>query len=146
MSRKRKLKPGVKKFLTLVKRLIVLILLVGIGLTVYAMLEPADNNATPITADYTLIKENSRSVYIVRSADDVVIVPSIVISYATNKNYIAVRHTEVPASDDIKPDFTKYSYWLISPGSSTPTGPLTDEQFSAAIADKNLNFDEWTGT
>lgn len=146
MSRKRKLKPGVRKFLTLIKRLILLILLIGIGLTVYAMLEPADNNATPITSDYTLIKENSRSVYIVRSTDNVVIIPSIVISYATDKNYIAVRHTEVPASDDIKPDFTKYSYWLISPDSSTPTGPLTDEQFSATTTDKNLNFAEWIGT
>lgn len=143
---KRKLKKPIRNLLIWSRRLIILMVALGIGLTVYGLIEPEDNGGTRITRDYQLVKENSRSAYIMRESDNLVLVPSIVISYSVCDNYIAARRTDVPETTDTKPDFTEFTYWLIDTKNNTTTGPLTDEDFTAACTKNKLSFDTWLGT
>lgn len=146
---KRKLKKPVKNFLIWTRRLICLIILLGIGLTVYGLIEPEDNGATPIVGGYQLIKESSRSAYIQHttdSGDKETVIPSIVISYSVSDNFIAARQTEVPESADTKPDFTTFTYWLINTKTADCQARLSTEEFAAACTEHNLSFNEWLGT
>lgn len=143
---KRKLKKPVKNFLTWAGRLICLVVLLGIGLTVYGLIEPEDNGATPIIGNYQLVKENSRSAYIQRISDQEVVIPSIVISYSTCDDFIAARQTKVPESADTKPDFTTFTYWLIDTQSTDVQSELKAEEFTAVCTEKNLAFEKWLGT
>lgn len=143
---KRKLKKPIRNLLTWARRLIMLVIVLGIGLTIYGLVEPQDNHVTHITRNYQLVKESSRSAYIVRQSDDMVQVPSIVISYSVCDDYIAARRTDVPETDADKPDFTTFTYWLIDTKNNNTQGPLSAEDFDAACADNNLTFSGWLGT
>ncbi len=143
---KRKLKKPVKKFLTWAGRLLCLIVLIGIGLTVWGLIEPEDDGTTPIVSNYQLVKENSRSVYIRRISDGQTVVPSIVIYYSTCDDYIAARQTNVPESADTKPDFTTFTYWLINTKTADCNAGLSADAFADFCTDNNLTFDEWLGT
>ncbi len=131
-------------------RIIVIIILLAIGLTVYSLLAPPEPPATAIRGGYALVKENSRSAYIVQqteSGKQDEVVPSIIISYAVDGDYIAAKQTEVPASEDIKPDFTTYSYWLIDTAGGKIYGPIASEaDFTAKCTELDLSFEEWLGT
>ena len=131
-------------------RIIFIVILLGIGLTIYSLLAPPEPPATAIHGGYALMKESSRSAYIVRQTGDgntVEVIPSIIISYAVNNTYIAAKQTEVPASEDVKPDFTTYSYWLIDTASGEVFGPFYNEaDFAAKCTELDLSFDEWLGT
>lgn len=141
------LKKPLKSFFGLLGRLLVLLVLIGIGLTVYGLIEPKDDRGTMIAEDYAIIKENSRSVYIIRQSDGTVIIPSIVISYAVNNGYIAVKHTEVPEDESVKPDFTTFTYWLLNSKLGSLTGPIaTEKEFNQITAKLGLSFNEWLGT
>lgn len=142
---KRKLKKPVKNFLTWTARLFCLVVLFGIGLTIYGLVEPQDDGTTTISADYQLVKESSRSTYIRRISDQEIVVPSIVISYSTCDDFIAARQTKVPESTDNKPDFTTFTYWLIDTDSNTVQSELATEDFTAACTENNLSFEEWLG-
>lgn len=143
---KRKLKKPIRNLLIWARRLIILVVALGIGLTVWGLVEPQDTPGTTITRDYQLVKENSRSAYIMRESDNLVLVPSIVISYSVCDDYIAARRTDVPETDATKPDFTNFTYWLINTGDDTTQGPLSADEFSAACTENKLSFDEWLGT
>lgn len=143
---KRKLKKPIRSLLTWARRLVMLVIVLGIGLTIYGLVEPQDNTGTTITRNYQLVKESSRSAYIVRQSDDMVLVPSIVISYSVCGDYIAARRTDVPETDADKPDFTTFTYWLINTKTNTTQGPISAEDFDTACADNSLTFAEWLGT
>lgn len=143
----RTLKKPIRDFLKLLRWLLVLLVLAGVGLTVYGLVEPNGQPGTPILGDYALIKENSRSAYIISRSDGQTVIPSIVISYAVSGDYIAVKRTEVPETADVKPDFTTFTYWLIDSQTNEITGPIaTDEEFNAAAGEHSLSFTEWLGT
>lgn len=131
-------------------RLIVIIILLGIGLTVYSLLAPPEPPATAIHGGYALVKENSRSAYIIQQTEggkQDEVVPSIIISYAVDGDYIAAKQTEVPASEDVKPDFTTYSYWLIDTKDGKIYGPIDNEaDFTTKCTELDLSFEEWLGT
>lgn len=143
----RALKKPIRKFLKLLGRLIILVILLGIGLTVYGLIEPQEPLGTPIAGDYAIVKESSRSAYIIRQSDGQQVIPSIVISYAMSNHYIAVKHTEVPETEDVKPDYTTFTYWLINSQTGELTGPIaTEDDFNATAAELGLSFNEWLGS
>lgn len=139
-----------KRFFKWLGRLAALIVLLAIALTVYSLLAPPELPITVIHGDYALVKESSRSAYIVRQAsgeEATEVVPSIIISYAMDGNYIAAKQTEVPANDEIKPDFTTYSYWLIDTKTGEINGPIYNEvEFEAKCDELELSFNKWLGT
>lgn len=143
---KRKLKEPFRSLLIWARRLVVLAVVLGIGLTIWGLVEPQNNHSTHITRDYQLVKESSRSAYIMRKSDNLVLVPSIVISYSVCDDFIAARRTDVPETDAAKPDFTTFTYWLIDTKNNTTQGPLTEDAFNEACTAHNLTFSGWLGT
>lgn len=143
---KRKLKKPFRNLLIWSRRLVILVILLGIGLTIWGLIEPQDDGGTPILSSYQLVKENSRSAYIERIGDKEPVIPSIVISYSTCDGYIAARQTEVPATDDIKPDFTTFTYWLIDTKTGSSQAQLSTDDFNNFCTEHSLTFDEWLGT
>lgn len=139
-----------KMFFKILGNTLVIVILLSIALTVYSVFGPKDDFTTPIMGNYAIVKENSRSAYIINSKSEepaTPVVESIVISYATSEKFIAVKQTAVPETDDIKPDYTTYSYWLLNTADGQLYGPLaTDEEFNAKCQELELNFQEWIGT
>lgn len=135
-----------KLFFKILGRSFAVVFLLSIGLTLFSLLAPEDTDAKTISGDYALVKENSRSTYIINTQSGEQVIPSIIISYSDDQNFIAAKQTEVPPSD-VKPDYTTYSYWLINTTSGEITGPLAKEaDFTAFCSQYGLTFDEWLGT
>ncbi len=135
-----------KLFFKILGRSFAVVFLLSIGLTLFSLLTPEDTAAKTICGNYALVKENSRSTYIINTKSGEQVIPSIIISYSDSKDFIAAKQTEVPPSD-VKPDYTTYSYWFINTTSGEITGPLADEtDFTAFCTQHNLLFDEWLGT
>lgn len=138
-----------KKFFKILGHLILLTIVFSIALTVYSLVSPdTDESLTQILNNYAIVKESSRSAYIVNTGVDpkTPVIESIVISYATSSGYIAVRQTDVPEDENTKPDFTTYCYWLIDTSSNRIYGPLaTDDDFAAKCQELQLQFGEWLG-
>lgn len=135
-----------KLFFKILGRSFAVVLLLSIGLTLFSLLTPDDTAAKTICGNYALVKENSRSTYIINTESGEQAIPSIIISYSDNQNFIAAKQTEVPPSD-VKPDYTTYSYWIIDTAGGEITGPLVNEaDFTAFCSQHNLTFDEWLGT
>ena len=139
-----------KMFFKILGNTIVVVILLFIALTIYSVFGPKEDFTTPIMANYAIVKENSRSAYIINSKSatpETPVVESIVISYATSGKFIAVKQTAVPETKEIKPDYTTYSYWLINTADDQVFGPLTtDDDFNAKCQELELNFQEWIGT
>ena len=137
-------------FFKILGNTLVIVILLSIALTVYSLCGPKDDFTTPIMGNYAIVKENSRSAYIINSKSEepaTPVVESIVISYATSEKFIAVKQTAVPETKEIKPDYTTYSYWLINTADDQVFGPLTtDDDFNAKCQELELNFQEWIGT
>lgn len=138
-----------KTFFKILGRLVLVTIIFSIALTVYSLFTPdKDDSATPIINNYAIVKESSRSAYIVNTGVDAKtpVVDSIVISYATSGSFIAAKQAAVPESEDIKPDFTIYCYWLIDTSSNRLYGPFTtDDDFAQQCVDLQLQFGEWLG-
>ena len=135
-----------KLFFKILGRSFVVVFLLSIGLTLFSLLAPENTDTKTISGDYALVKENSRSTYIINTQSGEQVIPSIIISYSDDQNFIAAKQTEVPSSD-AKPDYTTYSYWLINTASREITGPLASEaDFTALCSQYGLTFDEWLGT
>lgn len=137
------------KFLPkLLGRLILLAILFSIGLTVFSLLSDEKQLLTDIRGGYGLIKEGSRSAYIAhQDSPDTPIIDSIVISYATSNDIIAVKQTAVP-EETAKPDFTTFVYWLLDTKTGRTYGPLADD---TALAEQSTalgvtEFGDWLGT
>jgi hypothetical protein len=143
-----------KLFFKLLGRVVVIVLLLSIGLTIYSLASDKESNTTTIIDNYALVKESSRSVYIIRDNGNkntanstTTIVESIIISYATDGDYIAAKQTAVPDSEEVKPDFTSFSYWLIDTAQDRIYGPFNnDADWGEKCTELGLNFDEWLGT
>ena len=147
MRRKRTSKT--KLFFKILGYTILGVILFSIALTIYSLLTPQEDSATSIKGGYAIVKENSRSAYIIntKDGDDAQpVVDSIIISYATSGKYIAAKQAAVPETEDVKPDFTTYCYWLINTDSGQVLGAFyTDEEFNAKCQELQLNFTEWIG-
>lgn len=147
MRRKRTSKP--KLFFKILGYIVLIIILLSIALTIYSVFGPKEDFTTPIKDGYAIIKESSRSAYIVntKSANkDEPVINSIVISYAISGQYIAVKQTAVPETDDIKPDYTTYCYWLIDTANDQISGSFnSDEDFQTKCQELQLDFAEWIG-
>lgn len=139
-----------KLFFKILGNTIVIIILLSIALTVYSVFGPKEDFTTPIMGNYAIVKESSRSAYIVNTKGqnpEIPVVESIVISYATSGKFIAAKQTAVPETEDIKPDYTTYSYWLLNTADGQIYGPMfTEEEFNSQCQQLELSFAEWLGT
>lgn len=147
MRRKRTSKA--KLFFKILGYTILAVILFSIALTVYSVFGPKEDFTTPIKDGYAIVKESSRSSYIIntKAADsETPVVDSIIISYAVSGQYIAAKQTAVPETEDVKPDYTTYCYWLIDTNSGQVSGAFnSDEEFNAKCLELQLNFNEWIG-
>lgn len=138
-----------KLFFKILGYTILIIILLSIALTVYSVFGPKEDFTTPIKDGYAVVKESSRSSYIVNTkAEDKEkpVLDSIIISYAVSGKYIAAKQTAVPETEDVKPDYTTYCYWLIDTDSGQVLGAFnSDEEFNAKCIELQLNFNEWIG-
>ncbi len=138
-----------KLFFKLLGYAVLIIILLSIALTIYSVFGPKEDFTTPIKDGYAIIKESSRSAYIVNTKSenpDRPVINSIVISYAVSGQYIAVKQTAVPETEDIKPDYTNYCYWLIDTANGQIDGSFnSDDDFKAKCQELQLDFNEWIG-
>lgn len=147
---RRKKTSKAKLFFKILGYTVLAIIVFSIGLTVYSVFGPKEDFTTPIKNNYAIIKESSRSAYIAntgKGADpEKPVVESIIISYAVSGKYIAAKQTAVPETEDIKPDYTSYCYWLINTEDGQVSGPFnTDEEFNDKCRELQLDFAEWIG-
>lgn len=129
---------------------LLLVIVLSIGLTVYSVFGPKEDFTTPILNNYAIVKESSRSAYIINTAKgadaETPVLESIIISYAISGKYIAAKQTAVPETEDIKPDYTSYCYWLLNTENGQIIGPLsTEEEFADRCLMLQLSFNEWIG-
>ena len=147
---RRKKTNNTKLFFKILGYTVLAIIIFSIALTIYSVFGPKEDFTTPIKNNYAIIKESSRSAYIInnsKGADPTKpVVDSIIISYAVSGKYIAAKQTAVPETADIKPDYTKYCYWLINTEDAQVLGPFnTDDEFNSKCLELQLEFKEWIG-